>query len=92
MAEVVSAWNGAVALAAGRWQVSWHDLANVLTERSAEELTSRQYGNPWPKDQVPSWREPQRCGEAGHHAHPRGGARPPNYSPDTSDAYGSDSD
>ena len=38
MAEVVSAWNAAVELAAGRWKVSWTDLAATLTTRADDEL------------------------------------------------------
>ena len=49
MAEVVAAWRGAIKLAAGRWKVSWHDLANVLSERSAEELVKKPW-HPWPED------------------------------------------
>ena len=59
MAEVVSAWQEVVKLAAGRWQVSWHDLANVLTRRSESALEKRPW-HPWPG------------GEAGdHRARPR---------------------
>lgn len=52
MAEVQRAWRGAVKLAAGRWQVSWHDLANVLTEQSAAVL-EKQPWHPWPGQQAP---------------------------------------
>ena len=62
MAEVVSAWGEAVMLAAGRWQVSWHDLANVLCERSAEVLEQKPW-RPWPGEQADD--RPSRSRDSG---------------------------
>ena len=58
MAEVVAAWHAAVKMAAGRWQVTIHDLANELTERSASALEKKPW-HPWPGGQA-----------ADHHARP----------------------
>ena len=50
MAEVVAAWRTAVELSGGPrgWQPTWHDLANVLAERSEEELARRHGHEPEP--------------------------------------------
>ena len=50
MAEVVAAWRTAVELSGGPrgWQPTWHDLANVLAERSEKELARHHWHVPEP--------------------------------------------
>ena len=64
MAEVVSAWQEAVAEGTGRWEVTWRDLGNVLVERAAEEFARR----PWHEPEPPGVQAER------HRARPRGGA------------------
>lgn len=68
MAEVVSAWSEAVEMAAGRWQVTYHDLANVLSERS-ESVLMQSVADPL--DTRPTDGRVSAMPAVGHHARSR---------------------